>query len=50
MTAGSFVAMPKGTRHYALAKGETVVQVHSVGPFVINYVNPNDDPRRQAEK
>ena len=50
MTAGSFVTMPKGTRHYALAKGETVVQVHSVGPFVINYVNPNDDPRKQASK
>jgi quercetin dioxygenase-like cupin family protein len=50
MTAGSFVRMPKGTRHYAMAKGETVVQVHAVGPFVINYVNPNDDPRKQAKK
>jgi quercetin dioxygenase-like cupin family protein len=50
MTAGSFITMPKGTRHYALAKGETVVQVHSVGPFVVNYVNPNDDPRKQAIK
>lgn len=50
MAAGSFVRMPKGTRHFALAKGETVVQVHSVGPFQINYVNPNDDPRKQAKK
>lgn len=50
MTAGSFVRMPKGTRHYAMAKGETVVQVHGVGPFVLNYVNPNDDPRKQAKK
>jgi len=50
MTAGSFVRMPKGTRHYAMAKGETVVQVHAIGPFVINYVNPNDDPRKQAKK
>jgi|SoiMethySBSTD1v2_1073268.scaffolds.fasta_scaffold1494994_1 quercetin dioxygenase-like cupin family protein len=50
MTVGSFVRMPKGTRHYALAKGETVVQVHAEGPFVINYVNPNDDPRKQTKK
>src|SRR5262245_13078792 len=50
MPAGSFVRMSKGTRHYAMAKGETVVQVHAVGPFIINYVNPNDDPRKQAKK
>ncbi|HKQ78096.1 MAG TPA: cupin domain-containing protein [Blastocatellia bacterium] len=50
LTAGSFARMPKGTRHYAWAKGETVVQVHSDGPFVVNYVNPNDDPRKQAKK
>jgi quercetin dioxygenase-like cupin family protein len=50
MPAGSFVRMPKGTRHFAMAKGETVVQVHAIGPFVINYVNPNDDPRKQAKK
>ena len=50
MPVGSFVRMPKGTRHYAMAKGETVVQVHAIGPFVINYVNPNDDPRKQAKK
>jgi quercetin dioxygenase-like cupin family protein len=50
MIAGSFVRMPKGTRHYAWAKGETVIQVHADGPFVVNYVNPNDDPRKQAKK
>jgi quercetin dioxygenase-like cupin family protein len=50
MSMGSFVRMPKGTRHFAMAKGQTVVQVHAVGPFVINYVNPNDDPRKQAKK
>jgi hypothetical protein len=26
---------------------ETVVQVHGVGPWAINYVNPADDPRKQ---
>ena len=50
MTAGSFARMPKETRHYAWTKGETVVQVHGSGPFEIIYVNPNDDPRKQAKR
>jgi quercetin dioxygenase-like cupin family protein len=50
MPVGSFNRVPKGARHYAMAKGETVVQVHGLGPFVINYVNPNDDPRKQAKR
>ena len=33
--------------HYAVAKGVTVVQVHGVGPFVVNYVNPADDPSKK---
>jgi hypothetical protein len=33
--------------HYAAAKGETVIQVHGVGPFVVNYVNPADDPSKK---
>lgn len=45
MGAGSFAIMPAGTKHFAWATGETVVQVHSTGPFVIKYVNPADDPR-----
>ena len=45
MVTGSFALMPAGTKHFAWATGETVVQVHGTGPFVINYVNPADDPR-----
>jgi len=45
MVPGSFALMPAGTKHFAWATGETVVQVHGTGPFVINYVNPADDPR-----
>ena len=45
MVAGSFAIMPANTKHFAWASSETVVQVHSTGPFVINYVNPADDPR-----
>src|SRR5438270_6365760 len=36
--AGGFSHMPKGMRHFAAAKGETVLQVHGTGPFEIHYV------------
>lgn len=32
LTAGSYVSIPSGTPHYAMAKGETVLQVNGVGP------------------
>ena len=46
MVMGSFAIMPAGMKHFAWASSETVVQVQSTGPFVINYVNPADDPRK----
>jgi quercetin dioxygenase-like cupin family protein len=45
LAPGSYTAMPPGMRHYAIAEGETVVQLTSVGPWELNYVNPADDPR-----
>jgi quercetin dioxygenase-like cupin family protein len=45
MGPGSFMVMPPGTKHFAWASEETVIQVHAEGPFVITYVNPADDPR-----
>ena len=47
MPAGTFGFMPAGMRHFAFTKGETVVQVHGVGPWDINYINPADDPRKK---
>lgn len=47
LTAGSFAIMQPTTRHFALTREETVIQVHSVGPWAINYVNPADDPRKK---
>jgi quercetin dioxygenase-like cupin family protein len=44
---GSYVLMPKRMHHFATAKGETIVQVHAMGPFLLNYVNPADDPRKK---
>jgi quercetin dioxygenase-like cupin family protein len=45
MSVGAFALMPAGTQHFAYSKSECIIQVHSIGPFQINYVNPADDPR-----
>lgn len=50
LTAGGFGVMPVGHKHFAFSKGETVIQLHGVGPWAINYVNPADDPRTTAAK
>ena len=47
LPTGSFVRMPKLMHHSAMAKGETVIQVHGVGPFAVTYVDPKDDPRKK---
>lgn len=44
---GSYAAMPPGMRHFAVARGETVIQLTSVGPWEITYVRPQDDPRKR---
>ncbi len=48
MPAGSFHEIPKGVHHYAMSRGETVIQLHGVGAWGITYVNPADDPRKKA--
>ena len=45
MGAGGYMVMPPGMKHYAWTPAETIIQVHGIGPFVINYVNPTDDSR-----
>jgi hypothetical protein len=45
-TAGSFAFLDPEMHHYAVACGETIVQVHGHSPLQFNYVNPNDDPSR----
>jgi anti-sigma factor ChrR (cupin superfamily) len=42
MNVGNFVTMPKEMRHFAMSKGETIVQVRGAGPFKVNWVNPSD--------
>ena len=47
LSAGSVAIMQPKTHHFAWTKEETIVQVHGVGPWAINYVNPADDPRKR---
>jgi quercetin dioxygenase-like cupin family protein len=39
LTAGAYAFVPAKMPHYAWAKGDTVVQVHGIGPFAINYID-----------
>lgn len=38
LTAGSYVSIPAGTPHFAMAKGDTVVQVNGVGPSSMSLI------------
>ena len=47
LSAGSVAIMQPKTNHFAWTKTETIVQLHGVGPWAVNYVNPSDDPRKK---
>jgi quercetin dioxygenase-like cupin family protein len=46
LPAGSFVSLPEGMAHYVYMDEETVLQLNTVGPWGLTYVNPDDDPRK----
>lgn len=45
ITEGGLAVMPIKYVHYAFTKEEATIQLHGMGPWGINYVNPKDDPR-----
>ncbi len=47
LRAGDFAWLSPAAPHYGWASGETVLEVVGLGPFVTNYVNPREDPRRK---
>jgi quercetin dioxygenase-like cupin family protein len=47
---GTFYSMPAQMHHWAHATKDTIVEVSAMGPFQLTYVNPEDDPSKQAEK
>lgn len=46
LPVGTFAALQPGVQHFAEAEGETIIQLHGVGPWGLTYVDPADDPRK----
>jgi hypothetical protein len=44
LPAGSFASAPARMRHFAMCKGDGIVQVHGLGPLVVNFVEA-DKPK-----
>jgi quercetin dioxygenase-like cupin family protein len=49
MSTGSFILLPARTHHYVMTRTGGTIQLHGMGPWGINYLNPADDPRQQAQ-
>ncbi|HLJ95473.1 MAG TPA: cupin domain-containing protein [Gemmataceae bacterium] len=49
MVAGTYGYWPAGMKHFVWTNGETVLQFHGIGPWSIQYVNPDDDPRKKTK-
>jgi len=47
---GAYAFVTAKMAHYAWADDGTTIQAHGIGPFVINYVNPADDPAKAIKK
>ena len=50
LRAGAYALVAAKMAHYAWSDGDTTVQIHGLGPFAINYVNPADDPNKALKK
>jgi quercetin dioxygenase-like cupin family protein len=46
LPTGSFAFMPAEMHHFAYTKSPAIIQLHGMGPWGINYVNSQDDPRK----
>ncbi|TVR47402.1 MAG: DUF4437 domain-containing protein [Puniceicoccaceae bacterium] len=42
---GGFAIMPPGAPMFGYTEEETIIQLHGTGPWGIEYINPEDDPR-----
>lgn len=44
LTAGDTATAPAGMHHYFVTKGATIVSVTIMGPYILTYVHPKDEP------
>ena len=49
LAEGASVTMKAKEHHWVMTADGAEVEVSAMGPFMITYVNPNDDPRKPAE-
>ena len=45
---GTFSAMAPNTPHYGFTDEETIIQISTIGPWTVTFVNPADDPRNKT--
>jgi hypothetical protein len=50
LKAGAHSLIPATMRHFGLHKAGNVIEVYGEAPFVVNFVNPEDDPSRAKKK
>jgi hypothetical protein len=50
LKVGAHFMMPAEHRHFGLHKAGNVIEVFGEAPFIVNFVNPEDDPRRPKSK
>jgi hypothetical protein len=47
--AGGFFSAGPQMRHFAQCKGDTILQVHGIAPFVVNFVSPDEsEPAKKS--
>ena len=47
MPSGSYALMPKEMRHFAWAKGETIIQIHGIGSFKTYWVESVEEQNKK---
>jgi len=50
MPAGTYATMQPEVHHFAWMTGETEIQITTLGPWKVVYINPDDDPSKAAAK
>ena len=45
--AGGFFTFPPGMAHFVTTDEDTIIQLNSIGPWGLTYINPKDDPRQK---